>query len=227
MKVKKKSREDEEVVIPVLADLQAMLQASSAPKVAPEARPMIMLAILAGLRSSELRRLRWADLNLKAGELSVRQRADMRGKIGPPKSRAGRRTIPIGSALAAELRAWKLRSRPNSLDLVFPNRAGRPLWQGNLHTFIYLPVQKLAGLAEDTGRVDLKERAIWRAKYGLHCLRHACASRWIDQGINIKKLSVWMGHASMTITLDTYGHLITDRRGDAALVDAAQAGLIA
>ena len=55
-------------------------------------RPMLLTAIFTGLRASELRGLRWADVDLKRGEIHVRQRADRYNEIGPPKSEAGERT---------------------------------------------------------------------------------------------------------------------------------------
>ena len=59
-------------------------------------RPLLLTAIFTGLRSSELRGLRWSDVDLKAGELHVRQRADRYNVIGKPKSKAGHRTVPLG-----------------------------------------------------------------------------------------------------------------------------------
>ena len=58
-------------------------------------RSMLLTAIFTGLRASELRGLRWADVDLPRNELHVRQRADRYGAIGPLKSAAGRRTVPI------------------------------------------------------------------------------------------------------------------------------------
>ena len=62
-------------------------------------------------------------------------------------------------------------------------------------------------------------------KYGLHALRHAAASGWIAQKIDLKRLQSWIGHSSIQITLDTYGHLIEDKEQDAAIAEAAQSYL--
>ena len=69
-------------------------------------RPMLLTAIFTGLRASELRGLRWADINLKRGELHVRQRADRFNTIGRPKSESGERTIPLAPMLVNTLREW-------------------------------------------------------------------------------------------------------------------------
>jgi integrase len=66
-----------------------------------------------------------------------------------------------------------------------------------------------------------------RAKYDFPALRHAAASAWIKQKVDLKRLTTWLGHSSVQITLDTYGYLIKDEVGDAAIVAAAQAELMA
>jgi integrase len=76
------------VHIPAPEEIRAILVAAE-----PRARPLLM-----GLRSSELRGLRWYDVDLKNGELHVRQRADRYGVIGKPKSKAGYRTVPFRTA---------------------------------------------------------------------------------------------------------------------------------
>jgi len=58
-------------------------------------RPLLLTAIFTGLRASELRGLRWADIDLRRAVLHVRQRADRYQQIGRPKSEAGERTVPL------------------------------------------------------------------------------------------------------------------------------------
>jgi integrase len=88
-------------------------------------RPLLLTAIFTGLRSSELRGLRWADVELKRGVLHVRQRADRYNQIGSLKSGTSRRTIPLPPMLTNVLREWKLACPKDELDLVFPSRRGR------------------------------------------------------------------------------------------------------
>jgi integrase len=92
-------------------------------KLAGRWRPVLLTAIFAGLRASELRGLRWADLDLKAGELHVRQRADRFNAIGPPKSEAGERAIPLPPMVVNALREWKLACPKGDMDLAFPTPA--------------------------------------------------------------------------------------------------------
>ena len=76
------------------------------------ARAIIIVATFTGIRGSELRGLRWSDVDLKRGELHVRQRADRYNVIGSPKSEAGERTVPIGPMVVNTLREWKLAAQP-------------------------------------------------------------------------------------------------------------------
>lgn len=228
VKVKQRGRDVEPIVIPEAHQLKAMLEAAKRlDNELPDIYPFILLAVSAGLRSSELRGLRWPDLDLKAGAVTIRQRADQRGIIGKCKSKAAYRTIPLAVPVVTAFKAWKLRCPASVLDLVFPNKRGKPFFPNNLREDRWLPVLKVIGAATNTGRTDCKGREIWELQYGLHDLRHACASRWIKQKIDLKRLTTWLGHASVQITLDVYGHLIKDEQEDAAIVAAANAELMA
>ena len=87
-------------------------------------KPLLIAAAFTGLRASELRGLRWKDVDLKKGEIHVRQRADRLNKIGAPKSVAGDRQIPLRPIVLQALREWKLQCPKGELDLVFPNGDG-------------------------------------------------------------------------------------------------------
>ena len=167
-------------------------------------RPLLVIAAFTGLRASELRGLRWQDVDLDAGELHVRQRADRFNEIGAPKSEAGERTVPFGKIVANTLREWKLRCPKGDADLVFPTASGQPVEHSNLVRASIIPACKVAGLVNEAGE----------AKYtGLHSLRHFYASWLINRpqdgglGLPPKTVQERMGHSSITITLDTYSHL--------------------
>lgn len=220
-------REKPKVVIPTKAELVAIVEAAD-----DITKPLVMVAIFAGLRASELRGLRWSDIDLQAKTLTVSQRADKFNAIGSPKSKAGYRTIPISDAMVTELKKWKLRCPNGDLDLVFPNSAGGVQDYSHLMKRRFTPLLLKAGvcdpvLVDGKPKLDAKERPVMKARYGLHSLRHAAASAWIKQRIDLKRLQVWIGHENIELTLDTYGHLIADDEGDAALIAAAQAELLA
>ena len=112
-------------------------------------------------------------------------------------------------------------------ELMFPNSEGGVRLHSNMLNRDYWPLQVAAGLTSDTGETGQGGEPIVRARYDFHSLRHAAASAWIKHRVDLRRLTTWLGHSSVQITLDTYGHLIKDEQGDAALVAAAQAELLA
>jgi integrase len=181
-------------------------------------RPLFLTAIFTGLRASELRGLRWSDVDLKRGELHVRQRADRYNRIGRLKSAAGERTVPLPPMLVSELRAWKLACPLGEHGLVFPNTIGRTETLSNIVQDGLQPTMVAAGIVERSGR----------AKYtGLHAFRHFyaswCINRRIDGGLELplKVVQARLGHASIQMTADTYGHLFP-RGDDGAELAAAE-----
>ena len=190
--------------IPMPTEISAILG-----KLSGHWRPMLLTAIFTGLRASELRGLRWEDIDLKRGELRVRQRADRYNTIGEPKSDAGERTVPIPPMVVAALREWKLACPKNRLDLAFPNPKGGVARRNLIVERGLKPAQVAAGVVDQHGR----------AKYpGLHSLRHFyaswCVNRVADGGLELplKVVQARLGHASVQMTADIYGHLFP--RGD-------------
>ena len=184
--------------IPTTEEIRALIAALS-----DRWRPLFLTAIFTGLRSSELRGLRWRDVDLKGGELHVRQRADRYNEIGKPKSKAGNRTVPLGPMVLNVLREWKVRCPKSELGLVFPTSRGRIYLHNNIVRALKATMLA-AGLTDDNGE----------PKYtGLHALRHFYASWCINpvdrggQGLPPKLVQVRLGHSSIVMTMDTYGHL--------------------
>jgi integrase len=185
-------------------------------------RPLLLTAIFTGLRASELRGLRWADVDLKRGELHVRQRADRFNEIGRPKSEAGERTVPLPPLLVGTLRTWKLACPKGELGLVFPTGTGGPESLSNILQRGLQPAMVAAGLTAKKGE----------AKYtGMHSLRHFyaswCINRRVDGGLELplKVVQARMGHSSIQITADRYGHLFPRGDDGAELAAAEQAFL--
>lgn len=201
-------------------------------------RPFLLTAIFTGLRASELRGLRWQDIDLKKAELHVRQRADRHRKIGPPKSEAGERTVPLPPTVVSVLREWKLACPIGPLGLVFPNGKGHVEFHVNIIQRGLLPTMMAAGVtmpsldAQGAARRDADGRPLVEAKYtGLHALRHFyaswCINRKADRGLELpaKVVQHRLGHSSIVVTMDTYGHLFP-RSDDATELAAAEAALL-
>jgi integrase len=217
------------VDIPAPAEIKALIEATEA----GQFQALFLVGIFTGLRASELRGLRWEDVDLKKRELHVVQRANIHGEIGAPKSEAGHRTVPITPKLAAVLTKWKLACVKGSLGLVFSTRSGAPLDHANLMQRDWWPLQIAAGLVvpvkDENGRPkrDEEGRPIRQAKYsGLHCWRHFyaswCINRAADGGLELpaKVVQERLGHSSITVTMDTYGHLFPRGDDSAKLAEA-------
>ena len=201
-------------------------------------RPLILTAIFTGLRISELRGLRWDDVDLKHSELHVRQRADRYNVIGRPKSMAGERVVPLPPALVNTLRKWKLACPNGDLRLVFPDTDGSIESYVNVTrhalepTLFAAKVTARAKNEDGTSKQDEDGEPIIVAKYGWHSLRHFyaswCINRKVDGGLELppKMVQQRMGHASIAITMDVYGHLFPSTDDGAELAAAERTLLL-
>jgi integrase len=163
-------------------------------------RALWATALYAGLRSGELMGLRWQDVDLAEGSIRVERAYDPKAiEYVEPKSRAGRRRVPVASALRLALLEHRVASGSPALDELVFGEQGRPF---------------------DDEAARGRARATWveagLEPIGLHEARHTAASVMIAAGINLKALSEFLGHASITITLDLYGHLLPGALAEAA-----------
>ena len=105
------------------------------------------------------------------------------------------------------LREWKEICPPSEHDLVFPTVGGMPISLPNLQRE-FTRLQRDAGISRVvTGRAG-KPRHV--KKYTLKDCRHGAASWWIHNRLNLKELTTRMGHSSIQVTFDVYGHLIEE-----------------
>ena len=159
-------------------------------------RPFFEVLASTGLRISEAIALRVTDVDLNTDQPRIHvRRAIVDGQLTGPKSRHGRRAIPISTALAAQLRP--IAAGRAETDLLFVGAQGATLRPGNLRYRVMIPAAERAGVP-------------W-ARF--HTLRHTCAALLIDAGASALRLQRWMGHHSAAFTLDTYGHLMQDSLG--------------
>jgi integrase len=156
-------------------------------------RTLIELLAGSGLRVSEALALQRRHLALDGARPHVRvRRAFRRGRIEPPKSRHGRRDVPISRGLVDRLRGH-LADLPDVPEaLVFATLNGTALDADNLRARTIKPLMQEAG-------------APWAA---FHTLRHTYASLHLAGGANVVQLSRALGHHSAAFTLDVYAHLL-------------------
>ena len=222
----KRQRLAKRAEIPPIEHLKAIIEAADQlSNEDPRLPVLVRVVMLTGLRASEVRGLQWMNADLKIPSLTVSQRADRWCELGPPKSDAGHRSVPIGPSLATTLKAWKLRCPSSQLGLMFPNGRGGVIDQKGF-IGLFVKVQAAAGLAIDRGKRDRHGEIIWKPRYGWHVLRHVAASNWLNDGIDLKRLQTWIGHENIQLTIDVYGHLIADAKKDAALAAAAERALL-
>jgi len=208
------------VDIPTPAETKAILAAAH-----DRWRPFLLIAVFCGLRASELRGLRWKDVDFDKAEIRVQQRMDRYNTAGPPKSAAGERTVPVPPPVLTALKEWRLACPKGPADLVFPNGRGKAENHANIVTRGLWPIQIAAGVADIVkdadGKVVLDKdgKPVMQARYlGLHALRHFfaswCINRKVDGGLELplKVVQERLGHSSVTMTADRYGHLFP--RGD-------------
>lgn len=231
--------------IPEKAVLARLLSAAAEGPTPERDTMVVRLLMFAGLRVSEL--LGLADdavmVRQGGGKVRVRERLDRHYRtLDPPKSDKGRRDVPIGEAAALAVRAWRLARGPVApFDHVDGRRqavrvAGRLLpnpapaagsnamsgvWSYNeFHRHCWLPLMRRAGLVQMLPDGKGKNRPVMA--FGPHTLRHVAASLWIDQGLRPKKVQDLLGHATLQLTMDLYGHLWSDPEADDALAQASE-----
>ena len=184
---------------------------------------LYVLALHTGMRQGELLALRWRDVDLARGTLQVRatlQRTKEDGyTLTAPKTKHSQRRIKLGTAAVEALSAHRARQAEERLalgaiwdgthDLVFPNTLGKPMDGIHLLRREFLPLLERAGLP----------------RIRFHDLRHTAATLLLGRGVNPKIVSEMLGHASISITLDIYSHVLPDMQDQAAAAMDAALGL--
>lgn len=189
----------------------------------PRYRALVVLGAGCGLRQGELFGLRVEDVDFLRREIRVRQQVQVIKGRGPVvvavKSRASRRTIPAADAVLAELAEHMRKHRHPDSDLVFCSRSGKPLHRTHWNEHVWHAARSAAAARvreRATGGRDwelvaeLERRAEQLAHAGTHDLRHYFASALIRFGLDVKTVSVRMGHSTPATTLQVYAHLWPD-----------------
>ena len=183
-----------------------------------EDRALWATAFYAGLRRGELRALRWTDVDLAAGVIHVRRGWDDEEGEQDGKSEAADRRVPILDVLARDVADHGLRTGRAGGDLVFGRTAVEPFEPSTVRrrALAAWDVHNARELAEAEREAREVDPARLLAPIALHEARHTCASLLIASGANAKVIQAVMGHATIGMTFDTYGHLMPGGLEEAA-----------
>jgi integrase len=171
---------------------------------------LYVVAIHTGLRRGELLGLKWTDVDLDAGTLTVRHSLDVDGTFKAPKNRGARRTLKVTHRALDALKAHKVRQNAERLqagprwrdnNLIFPNTVGKPMNAGNLYRREFQPLLERADLAEEG--------------FTIHSLRHTFATTLAEKGVHPSTAQKMLGHSDIRMTFAIYTHA-TDGMQDSA-----------
>ena len=187
----------------------------------------IRLVLFTGLRLGELLGLRWEDLDIQSNLLHIRRTLNRLNKvkkptipgenrteivIQPPKSQNSIRSVPLLPAVMQDLLNWRNVQRSDQAI------AGEQYQDSGM-----IVTNPFGGFIEPRTFKDQYNQILTLAglrHFTFHALRHTFASRAMEQGMEAKTLSVLLGHASVSFTMDTYAHVLTDyKRESMALME--------
>jgi integrase len=180
---------------------------------APEDRPIWATAFYAGLRRGELQALRVCDIDREANLIAVERGWDQVEGVIEPKSRAGRRGVPLLTTLRDYLDAHVRRSGRSGEDLVFGRTTEEAFYASTVDGRA-----KRAWAAANKREREAAERERREptplTPISLHLCRHTFASLMIDSGANAKAIQEFIGHSKIQTTFDVYGHLLPGSRDE-------------
>lgn len=169
-------------------------------------RVALLTAILTGVRAGELWALKWKNVDWNSKRFHVLESV-WKNRFQTLKTKFSIRGIDLSDDLIDELKKWKLTCPINDPDLMFPSAEGKISCHENVIKRHFEPALRRAGLIH----------------VSFHSLRHTNASMRIQAGQNIKYISTQLGHSSVKVTLDTYGHLFNDTDFNRQQVELLQA----
>ncbi len=184
--------------------------------------PLWLLILQTGLRRCEALGVRWQDIDLKRGQLQVRQTVEaLNGKphISTPKTPAALRTLTLFLESSAALKVHKAAQNAErlvaggawrDLDLIFTTPMGGPLDPNHVLRNLGV-IQRKANAPHDGTPVAAEEML---PKFDIHDLRHTHATHLLTEGWPVHVVSRRLGHANPAITMQIYAHALTDTHGD-------------
>lgn len=171
-------------------------------------RAMIYIAAVCGLRKGEIAALTWKDIDAENGVIRVRHGIDQIDRLGPPKTKAGVRTVPLPWQVAQVIEDYRPYVVEDARGLIFRTVTGRKLVDVGFYKIWYRRLSQ-AGL-----RVR-----------NFHALRHFAGSAWLAAGLSLPEVSRLMGHSNTAITAEIYAHAISEPGHQATQLSALASDL--
>lgn len=197
-------------VVPFSSEqINSFLQASSEDRL----RTLFLVMLSMGLRKGEALGLRWQDVDLESGVMRVQnslQRIEKKLQLVDLKTKRSRRTLPVPESLVSALKAHRVRQleekmlageRWKETGLVFATTVGTPLNPRNV----------LRSFHRLLAKANIPRQ-------GVHNLRHSCASLLLEQNVHARTLMDILGHSRISVTMDTYAHVMPPTMLEAANV---------
>ena len=174
-------------------------------------RTLCLVALKTGMRQGELFALRWDDVDLEQAVIRVRS-SFTGGTVGTPKNRE-RRDVDLISDVVELLTGWRDDHR-SSGELVFPGENGQ--------SFLSPTVVLRRHLYPAMAAAEIRRVGPTQEKRTFHSFRHTFAKRALESGAQITWVSRHLGHSSLKVTTDIYGHWErAERRLQAAKMEGA------
>jgi len=196
-------------------EMQALTMQEAARLMAVDNKYRVVFAFLltTGARPSEAFGLKWTDIDLEKGVVSIQRTLQWHSKAqgggwyyDEPKTKGSRRTVPLPASMVEQLKAHRASQAEALLklgvrtDIVFATSEGTPLYRRNLARRHFKPALLKAKLPSELS---------------LYSLRHTCASLLMQTGVHPKVVAERLGHSSTTLTMDVYSHVAPGMQAEA------------
>ena len=170
-------------------------------------RVMVFVAVVTGLRVSELLGLRWQDCDFASGEICL-SRGIVRQRETLMKTEASRKPVPLGAGLADVLMQWRAQcayNQPSDYLFASPEKDGKqPMWPNSAMEKHIRPAAIRAGIGK---------------RIGWHMFRHSFGTLVKGQGADVATTQALMRHANVSVTMDRYVQAIGEAKTDGATRD--------
>lgn len=179
---------------------------------------IVTLALFGGLRRGEVCALQWQDVDFDREVITIRHSLSRLDGLKGPKTKAGRREVPLSTPIIKAMQALLSDGRKMaSTEHVIVTRHGKPMMPTHVYGEYWAPLLKKAGVVTPEGK----------PKYTFHALRHTAVSLLISQKLSPMHIKSMIGHASVTTTIDIYGHLFPSDAAIKIATDEVAAGFYA